>query len=192
MKSSEMFGGFIFLSYLCSVNKEQQQTITTMRKMKNLYNNYDINDEAWVEAFKEHCKINEIELPSDAENSGEFYDWQSDQLSMEWEDFLTNLENDKENNVNCVVTGNIGRWNGNFDIEAKAFASLKAAVLACVSNMDYVVINEIDGTIDIEAIHHDGTNIFKIHKLNKNGLDAYCNDEEFDKEEYYEKFDIKW
>ena len=160
--------------------------------MKNLYNNYDINDEAWFEAYKEHCEINEIEMPEDAENSTDFYDWQSDMLQMEWEDFITNLENDKENNVNCVVTGKLGRWNGTFEIDAKAFPTLKSAVLACVSNCDNVVINEIDGTIDIEAMHHDGTNIFKIHKLNKSGLEAYCNDEDFDKEEYYEKFNIKW
>ena len=160
--------------------------------MKNLFNNYDINNEDWVEAFKEHCEINEIELPTDVENSCEFYDWLNDQFSMMWEDFLTNLENDTENNVECVVTGKVGRWNGTFDIEAKPFDNLKRAVEACVSNCDFVIISEINGTIDIEAIHHDGTDIFKIHKLNEKGLDAYSIDLDLNNEKYFDKFNINW
>lgn len=161
--------------------------------MRTLFDNYNINDEAWLEAYKEHCEINEIEMPTDVENSNEFYEWQSEMLSMEWEDLLGNIESNWDNDVNCVVTGKVGRWNGTFDIEPKAFPSLRIAINTCASNMDYVIVTEDEGIIKVEAIHHDGRNNFEIHKLNSKGLEAYCNDEDLDNEEYYEKFeDIKF
>ena len=162
-----------------------------MKTMKCLYNNYDIDDKEWFEAYKEFCEMNELNVPDDDdEYSSEFYVWQSEQLNNDWEDLMIRIETDIENNVNCVVTGSIGRWNGTFDIQPKAFATLKLAIDACVSNCDYIIVSEINGVINIEAIHHDGSNIFKIYKLNNKGLDAYNNDEILDKEEYYEKFDI--
>lgn len=157
--------------------------------MRTLFDNYNINDEAWLEDYKEHCEINEIEMPTNAENSTEFYEWQSEMFSMEWEDLLDNIESDWNNDVNCVVTGKVGRWNGTFEIEPKAFPSLRIAINTCVSNMDYVIVTEDEGIIKVEAIHHDGRNNFEIHKLNSKGLEAYCNDEDLNNEEYYEKFE---
>lgn len=157
--------------------------------MRTLFDNYNINDEAWLEAYKEHCEINEIEMPNDAENSTEFYEWQSEMFSMEWNDLLDNIESNWDNDVNCVVTGTVGRWNGTFEIEPKAFPSLRIAINTCASNMDYVIVTEDEGIIKVEAIHHDGRNNFEIHKLNSKGLEAYCNDEDLNNEEYYEKFD---
>ena len=157
--------------------------------MRTLFDNFNINDEAWFEDYKEHCEINEIEMPTDAENSNEFYEWQSEMLSMEWNDLLDNIESNWNNDVNCVVTGTVGRWNGTFEIEPKAFPSLRIAINTCASNMDYVIVTEDEGIIKVEAIHHDGRNNFEIHKLNSKGLEAYCNDEDINNEEYYEKFD---
>lgn len=160
--------------------------------MKSLYNNYDINDAEMFDAYKEFCEANEIELTSISEDSVDFYNWQGEQLAMEWDDFLTNLRHDDDNNVDCVVTGSVGRWNGTFDIEAKHFSTLEDAILTCVKSCEYIIICEIDGVIDIEAMHHDATNNFKIHKLNKKGYDAHCEDEELNNEEYYDKFNIEW
>ena len=161
--------------------------------MKNLYNNYEINDAEWFEAYKEYCVINEIEVSNnDYENIEGFYEWQNEQLSMEWDDFMTNLRCDKENNVDCVVTGSVGRWNGTFDIEAKHFSTLEDAIRACIKNCDFIVINEINGVIDIEAIHHDGSHQFQIHKLNEKGYDAHCEDKDLDNEEYFTEFNIEW
>ena len=161
--------------------------------MRNLYNNYDINDAEWFETFKEYCEINEIKLSkNDIENTNKFYEWQTEQLSIEWEDLMANLKADKENNVDCVVTGKVGRWNGTLEITPKHFPTLEDAIRACVKNCDYIVINEINGMIDIEAIHHDGSHQFQIHKLNEKGYDAHCEDEDLDNEEYFDKFNIEW
>ena len=158
--------------------------------MRNLYNNYDINESDWYEAYRLHCVCNDIK-PKD-EDSAEYYEWQGEILKMEWEDLMTNLKADTKNNVDCVVTGKVGRWNGTFDIEAKHFPTLEDAIIACVKDCDYIVINEINGMIDIEAIHHDGHNYFTIHKLNEKGYDAHCEDEELNNEEYFDKFNIEW
>ena len=160
--------------------------------MRNLYNNYDINYNDWFEDFKEHCEINEIDHSQYDEESDYFHNWVWETLSMDWDDLMTNLKYDKENNVDCVVVGNVGRWNGTFEIEPKHFSTLEDAITACVQNCDYVVVNEMDGAIDIEAIHHDGHNNFKIHKLNEKGYDAHCEDEDLNNEEYFDKFNLQW
>ena len=157
--------------------------------MRTLFDNYNTNIEGSLEYFKEYCEANEIKIPNDAENSNDFYEWQSEMLSIAWNDLLDNIESNWSNDVNCVVTGKVGRWNGTFEIEPKAFPSLRIAINTCASNMDYVIVTEDEGIIKVEAIHHDGRNNFEIHKLNSKGLEAYCNDEDLNNEEYYEKFD---
>lgn len=160
--------------------------------MRTLFDNYTTNVEAELEYFKDYCEANEIEFPADAENSNEFYEWQSESLAIAWDDLINEIENDKDSNVICVVTGSLGLWHGRRDIEPKVFPSLKSAINECVANMDYVILTEDEGVIKVEAIHHDGRNNFEIHKLNKKGFIAYCNDEDFNNEECYEKFDIKF
>ena len=160
--------------------------------MRTLFDNYTTNVEAELEYFKDYCEVNGIEFPADAENSNEFYEWQSESLSIAWNDLINEIENDKDSNVICVVTGKLGRWNGTVEIVPKVFPSLKDAINTCVFNMDYVIATEDEGIIKVETIHHDGRNNFEIHKLNKQGFIAYCNDEEFAKEECYEKFDLKF
>lgn len=160
--------------------------------MRNLYNNYDINYDDWFESFKDHCEINGIDLSQYDEKSDYFYTWVLETLSMDWDDIMTNLRYDKENNVDCVVVGSVGRWNGTFEIIPKHFSTLIDAITACVQNADYIVMNEIDGAIDIEAIHHDGHNNFKIYKLNEKGYDAHCEDKYLEDEEYYDQFNIEW
>lgn len=171
---------------------EIRTTTKTNTTMRNLYNNYDINYNDWFEDFKEHCEINEIDHSQYDEESDYFHNWIWETLSMDWDDLMTNLKYDKENNVDCVVVGSVGRWNGTFEIEPKHFSTLEDAITACVQNCDYVVVNEMDGAIDIEAIHHDGHNYFKIHKLNEKGYDTHCEDEDLNNEEYFDKFNLQW
>ena len=156
--------------------------------MRTLYDNYNTNEKDLYEIYKENCELNE--RPIAGENSNDFWEWVADQQSMEWDDLMFNLES-AECNVNCVVTGSLGLWNGRRGIEPKAFPSLKSAIYACVNGCDYAIITEDDGEILVKVIHHDGNNNFIIRKLNKEGLEAYCNDEEVAKEEYSEKFDIR-
>ena len=159
---------------------------------RTLYDNHNINYTEWFEAFKEYCMYNDIDHTQYNEESERFINWLYDSLSMDWDDMMINIKYDNNNNVDCVVTGSIGRWNGTFDIEAKHFSTLENAINACVNGCDYIVITEDDGTINVTAIHHDGTNSFEIHKLNSKGYDAHCEDKDLNHEKYFDKFKIEW
>lgn len=157
---------------------------------RTLYDNHNINYTEWFEAFKEYCMDNDIDHTQYDEDSERFINWLYDSLSMDWDDLITNIKYDKNNNVDCVVTGSLGLWDGRHDIDAKHFPTLDKAINACVSGCDCIIIAENEGVIDIKGIHHDGTNNFEIHKLNDKGYDAHCDDEDLNNEKYFDKFDF--
>lgn len=157
---------------------------------RTLYDNYNINYTEWFEAFKEYCMDNDIDHTQYNEDSERFLNWLYDSLSMDWDDLMTNIKYDKNNNVDCVVTGGLGLWDGRHDIDAKHFPTLDKAINACVSGCDYITITENEGIVNIKGIHHDGTNNFEIHKLNDKGYDAHCDDKDLNNEKYFDKFDL--
>ena len=162
--------------------------------MDNKYEMYsnDVNYTEWFEEFKEHCECNNIDYTQYDEYSDAFHDWVYDTISMYWDDMMANIKYDKDNNVGCVVVGTLGLWDGKHKIDAKYFPTLEKAIYACVTDSDYVTIYNNNGVIEVIGVHHDGCNCLKIHKLNDKGYDAYCDDEEFDKEEYFDKFNFNW
>ena len=157
-----------------------------------MYDNYNINYTEWFEEFKEYCMDNDIDHTQYNEDSEYFHNWIYDTLSIEWDDMMSNIKYDKHNNVDCVVVGSLGLWDGRHDIDAKHFPTLDRAINACISGCDYVIIIENEGVINIKGIHHDGTNNFEIHKLNAKGYDAHCEDKDLNNEKYFDKFKIEW
>ena len=153
-----------------------------------LYNNYDINYTEWFEEFKDYCEDNGIDHTQYNEDSEFFHNWVYDTLSMEWDDLMSNIKYDKNNNVNCIVVGSLGLWDGRHDIDPKHFPTLEKAIYACISGCDYIIITENEGVINIKGIHHDGTNQFNIHKLNEQGLEVDLDYDEFIIEKHTEKF----
>ena len=132
---------------------------------RTLYDNHNINYTEMYEDFKEWCELNDVDYTQYNDESDFFFNWVSDSLLFEWEDFIHNLNNSNEN-VECVVKGYCGRWNGNFEIVPTEFTNLKDAIYACIQNCDYYVIQDIDGVIDIISTHHDASNHFTIEKKN--------------------------
>lgn len=132
-------------------------------KEMTLYNDYDINVDEWRECYEEHCEINDItskeEIP---------YDFIYDMLNMEWEDMLCGMKHSKYNDE-CVVLGCLGLWYGRRDIIPTRENTLADAIKKCVGGCDYTCVKIVDGHIEVKAIHHDGTNEFEIHILNKLG-----------------------
>ena len=155
-----------------------------------LYDNYNINYTEWFEEFKDYCECNDIDHTQYDEDSEFFHNWIYDTLSMDWDDLMCNIKYDKDNNVDCVVTGRVGRWNGNFDIEPKHFSTLRDALNACIRDCDYIIITENEGVINIKGIHHDASNYFEIHKLNDKGYDAYWGGEYLNNEGFFDKFNF--
>lgn len=166
---------------------------------RTLYDNYNINYDDWYEDFQDWIGINSIDedfnkwitsVPTD-KDSQTFFDWLYDSLSMNWDDLMANIKYDKNNNVDCVVTGSLGLWDGRHDIDTKHFPTLDRAINACISGCDYIIITENEGVINIKGIHHDGTNCFEIHKLNAKGYDTHCeSDNDLNNEKYFDKFNF--
>jgi hypothetical protein len=159
-----------------------------------MYDNYNVDYDEWYEEFKDWCYDNDIDASNYGKDSENFHNWVWNTLNMYWDDFIYNLQHDKDNNVDCVVTGKVGRWNGNFDIVATHFATLEKAIYACIKDCDYITITQTeDGAIDVYASHHDGSHSFTIHKLNERGYDAKCDeDNDLNNEKYFDKFNIQY
>lgn len=159
-----------------------------------IYDNHNVDYNEWYEEFKDWCCDNDIDVSNYDENSEKFHNWVWNTLNMYWDDFIYNLQHDKDNNVDCVVTGKVGRWNGNFEIVATHFATLEKAIYACIKDCDYITITQTeDGAIDVWAAHHDGSHSFTIHKLNEKGYDAKCDeDNDLNNEKYFDKFCIQY
>lgn len=125
----------------------------------------------------EYCEMNDEEIPQ--ENSAEHYAIASTIVDWEIEDFWDNLKAISDDLGAVVVFGSIGRWNGRYDINAKAFDNLYDAVLACLDCCDYYKVEQKHSAIEVCGYHHDGHNDFTIKFLNDKGLDAK------DKNKYY-------
>lgn len=158
-----------------------------------IYDNHDVDYKDWFVEFKEWCERNDIDISKYDEDSDYFYDWVWDTLTIYWQDFICNLQHDKDNNVECVVRGQVGRWNGNFEIEPETFPTLERAIYSCIKDCEYVTITQTeDGAIDIRATHHDGSHMFTIHKLNNLMYEVDEDEIDLTDEKYYDKFAIQY
>ena len=157
-------------------------------KTKVLYDNTIVDYDEWYKIYQEECDENEEECYD--RESNEFYEWVGDMLSMDWDDFITNLEYDKESNAECFVIGSLGLWNESVDVERK-FDTLRKAIMECIVDCDYITITETNGVINVRGIHHDGRNYFSIYKLNKKGCNVVNHDLLY-KRHYHKKFNIQF
>lgn len=156
--------------------------------MVTLYDNHDISYTEMFNEFQNWCDLNGKDKTLYTDESNEFFEWLNEELSIELDDLFTNIKYSEEN-IECVVLGYVGRWNGRFEIEPKRFNTLIDAINACISNCDYFIITENDGIIDITSIHHDASNSFSIHKLNKRAYNVVDN-KKLEKDYYHTKYKI--
>lgn len=122
------------------------------------------------EEYKFFCEDHEIE-PGE-ENSGEFYEWCTEEACINWKDDLENIKHCKEYNVPVVITGTLGLWDGRHKISPVRVDSVYQAVQLCMDgrSIEDVDVKWVDGVIMVYAHHHDGTNIFEVSALNKKGV----------------------
>lgn len=156
---------------------------------RTLFDNYNINYDEWYNDFIEFCELNDIEYTEYDANSEFFHNWVNKTLNNNWENFIFDIKHSNESNNECVILGYVSRWNGCFDIYPTKVNNLYDAIIKCVGECEYVSITNINGVIKVCSAHHDGTNIFTIHKLNKKGL-CVVNEENLTKECYHAKFKL--
>jgi hypothetical protein len=158
---------------------------------RTLYDNQNILYTEWYDDFVDWCVENGYNPDLYDDESDFFHQWVQDSLSMEWEDFINEIQYIGNNNTECVVSGFVGRWNGRFEITPKRFSNLVDAIMQCVEDCDYIVITTSeDGELHIISTHHDASNEFYIHKLNDLGREVE-DVEELRDYKYFDKFDFE-
>lgn len=123
-----------------------------------------------IEDFDTFLAEDERDIQKD---SNEYFELYGLFIENDFDDFLLNVKH-STHNTNCIVLGTIGRWNGTYDIIPQRFNNLVDAINACCSGADlsYLTITKVNGHLEICVPHHDNTNYFEIHLLNKKGIFA--------------------
>lgn len=164
--------------------------IEIMKKQRTtLYNSYDINYDEYYESFIDFCEMNDIDHKEYDQESERFLNWVYDELDIQWDDLKVELKHNPSCNEECVVLGDVGRWNGTYEIQPTKFNCVMDAIMECVKGSDYIKIYIEDGEIYVIGIHHDGRNVFSIHRLNQKGRDI-VNLSNLEKEIYHSKLKI--
>lgn len=118
--------------------------------------------------YVEYCKENGLE--PQGKESHDYFRWCEDETEMNFEADLDNIEGHSAYNVPVIMTGTIGRWNGDFEIVPVVCKSVFSAIDMCRGKdiLDIEVFFD-DGKIEVAAHHHDSTNHFTIRALSKKG-----------------------
>lgn len=140
-----------------------------MKRIRCTYFDNNVDYKEMYESYIEFCEMNECEVQDD--NSQDFFDYIDETIERDWSDFNENLKC-SEYNTECVVYGAVGTWMGKREIMPKRFETLSEAVMACVSDCDYITIEQDCSKILVTACHHDGTNTFTINLLNDKGINT--------------------
>ncbi len=183
------------------------QWIKKQTDMKKVIYTTDIDNYKY-EDYLEYCESNEIE-PQD-EDSNDYWDWVSDMISLDIEDAYSNIDCNQDANTMVVITGTLGLWYGNPEIDPvfveseseyhhttkqRSYSSaLSLAIKKCAEGMDDVecYLDDETGCVEVIGHHHDGTNRFCIRKLSEFGKSAKDDAEYEDNynmtDEWFEKF----
>ena len=135
------------------------------------FDNTNVDFNAYKESLQQSRAAWEEETTDVTEE--EIWDYISECEQAVWEDFLSGLNMSKYNNVECVVLGEVGRWNGTHQIEPTPCSDLEFAIAKCINECDNFSIVHNGGYIKVTAADHDCTSTFEIHLLNKKGIEAY-------------------
>ena len=135
-----------------------------------LFDNLNYNFDEYKKSYQECNELTDEEMVDVSDN--EIFDFISDCLDMEWADLFFNLKYSKNANKPCVITGTLGLWHGRPTIAPLPCEDFESAIRKCANNMDYVIVKQVNGHIEVTGVHHDGCNHFEIHLLNDKGINA--------------------
>lgn len=114
-----------------------------------------------------------------------------DDEAMFWDD-MKRIINAELNNEWFVAIGKVGSWRGTADAGTIQY-DFDKFLQDIGKDCDYWRISVIDGVINIECTHHDGTNYWELKPLSKSGEALFYkwneneNDEDFDLVDLSEK-----
>ena len=135
-------------------------------------------DEGMKELEIQFRECNDIDKRKEV-SEGTLSEWCCGLIDEDWDAFKGNLSF-SHNNGSCVLNGYYGLWNGkrygysiyNSVIEA-------SEEIAQFDSFSEITIYKVNGHLEIEQTHHDGTNHFEIYLLNEKGKKAYSRKQEY-------------
>lgn len=136
-------------------------------------------DQYTYEDYKEWCDDCDVEdiYREVAEGSDEFYDWVHEQIYEDIQCDKMNMQYSEYADRDFIITGTLGLWDGKHDIKSVFKHGLCEAIDKCISGSDTwdydVFLNDDEDYITVHAKHHDGTNVFEIHMLTREGAEAW-------------------
>ena len=148
-----------------------------MEKKETTYPKLTLCDTTYIpdyEEYKEYCEANGFE--PQAEGSNDFWDYVSERRSIEYDDFVFNMQNSTQAQQPCLLTGSCGLWDGTREIMPYKFTNALSAVIKAYGSCDDLIVSQEDGVIKVESFHHDGCNRFEIRPLTENGKQALEDD----------------
>ncbi len=142
-------------------------------------------DQYTYEDYKDWCDECDVDCIYE-EGSTEFYDWVHEQINQDIECDHENIKYSQYANRDYMITGTLGLWHGHPNIKPVYIHGLNEAIEKCVSGRDIwdydVFINDDEDYITVHAKHHDGTNVFEIHLMTREGAEAW--EKAYDEYEY--------
>lgn len=173
-----------------------------------LIDTYNRDADDYVEDFEEYCLDNEFVIEGEGTDmeglylGGKvtFWDWYYRTMNEEdndfWDGFRLAIKNEPLF-TRCVITGNLGLWNGRKTIVPTLVDNLYDAVIKCLTDCELYKLTIKDNVLYVEGSHHDGRNSFEIRLVNSDNYDKlnYWDDEEdgdiekfFDDEKNFNEF----
>lgn len=133
-------------------------------------------DSGWIPDYSDYvewCEDNECKPAG--KDSPDYWDYVTRERDTLLENFWAELKYAKQFNrygEKYMVTGHHQLWWGCPTIVPKVFNTLNDAMEEIVSGdiQDIRLTLMKDGSIEVQACHHDGTNVYYVHRLNKKGL----------------------
>lgn len=133
-------------------------------------------DQYTYEDYKEWCDDCDVDCIYE-EGSTEFYDWVHEQIDEDIQCDKMNMQYSEYAERNFIITGALGLWDGKHGIKPVFKHGLCEAIDKCISGSDIwdydVFLNDDEDYITVHAKHHDGTNVFEIHMLTREGAEAW-------------------
>ena len=132
---------------------------------------YQSDREVSMDEIKEHCEVNDIEVPEEGDSRywnlvGDFHTW-------DYEDLESNLKASKKLPGLIVITGELGLWDGTHTI-IPVMMDMAADPMKVIQK--FTLNSQFEMTIgyDKEGLfvtvhHHDGTNRFHIKEVTTAG-----------------------
>ena len=124
------------------------------------------------EDYLAFCEDNDIKPGK--KDSDLFYEWCRDEANANYDADLDNIKCCKQYQVPVIITGSCGLWDGRHTIVPVIEQSVYNAIQRCFGDsINDINVQFSDGSILVDAYHHDGCNSFTIRALSAKGQKKY-------------------